>query len=89
MSGEQLDTAQENWARRFSADRIGSVRSLPVETASLSGNKRRSVLNSTGKASGLQPWPQLATAHLAWPNNMREGNEKQADADRRQRRRAA
>jgi type VI secretion system protein ImpL len=45
-----------------------------VETVSLSGNKRRSVLNLDGQLVDYSQGRNY-TAHLVWPNNMREGNE--------------
>lgn len=45
-----------------------------METVSLSGNKRRSVLNLDGQLVDYSQG-RNHTAHLVWPNNMREGNE--------------
>jgi type VI secretion system protein ImpL len=45
-----------------------------LETVSLSGNKRRSVLNLDGQLVDYSQGRSY-TAHLVWPNNMREGNE--------------
>lgn len=45
-----------------------------METVALSGNKRRSVLNLDGQLVDYAQGRNY-TAHLVWPNNMREGNE--------------
>ncbi|EBW6249325.1 type VI secretion system lipoprotein TssJ [Salmonella enterica subsp. enterica serovar Enteritidis] len=70
---EQLDTAQEIREAFFSRQN-GLGAQFAVETVSLSGNKRRSVLNLDGQLVDYSQGRNY-TAHLVWPNNMREGNE--------------
>lgn len=70
---EQLDTAQEIREAFFSRHN-GLGAQFAVETVSLSGNKRRSVLNLDGQLVDYSQGRNY-TAHLVWPNNMREGNE--------------
>ncbi len=69
----QLDTAQEIREAFFSRQN-GLGTQFAVETVSLSGNKRRSVLNLDGQLVDYSQGRNY-TAHLVWPNNMREGNE--------------
>ncbi|ECL1760333.1 type VI secretion system membrane subunit TssM [Salmonella enterica] len=70
---EQLDTAREIREAFFSRQN-GLGAQFAVETVSLSGNKRRSVLNLDGQLVDYSQGRNY-TAHLVWPNNMREGNE--------------
>ncbi len=58
----------------FFSKQNGLGTSFAVETVSLSGNKRRSVLNLDGQLVDYSQGRNY-TAHLVWPNNMREGNE--------------
>ena len=69
----QLDTAQKIRDIFFSKQN-GLGTTFAVETVSLSGNKRRSVLNLDGQLVDYSQGRNY-TAHLVWPNNMREGNE--------------
>lgn len=69
----QLDTAQKIRDIFFSKQN-GLRTQFAVETVSLSGNKRRSVLNLDGQLVDYSQGRNY-TAHLVWPNNMREGNE--------------
>jgi type VI secretion system protein ImpL len=69
----QLDTAQKIRDVFFSQQN-GLGAQFAVETVSLSGNKRRSVLNLDGQLVDYAQGRNY-TAHLVWPNNMREGNE--------------
>ncbi|EFH9149660.1 hypothetical protein GEN94_22110 [Escherichia coli] len=69
----QLKTAQKIRDIFFSKQN-GLGTSFAVETVSLSGNKRRSVLNLDGQLVDYSQGRNY-TAHLVWPNNMREGNE--------------
>lgn len=69
----QLETAQEIREAFFSRQN-GLGAQFAVETVSLSGNKRRSVLNLDGQLVDYSQGRNY-TAHLVWPNNMREGNE--------------
>lgn len=69
----QLDTAQKVRDIFFSKQN-GLGTQFAVETVSLSGNKRRSVLNLDGQLIDYSQGRNY-TAHLVWPNNMREGNE--------------
>lgn len=69
----QLETAQTIRDIFFSKQN-GLGTSFAVETVSLSGNKRRSVLNLDGQLVDYSQGRNY-TAHLVWPNNMREGNE--------------
>ncbi|MDD9246269.1 type VI secretion system membrane subunit TssM [Enterobacter soli] len=68
-----LDTAQKIRDTFFSKQN-GLGTQFAVETVSLSGNKRRSVLNLDGQLVDYSQGRNY-TAHLVWPNNMREGNE--------------
>ena len=70
---DQLDTAQEIREAFFSRQN-GLGAQFAVETVSLSGNKRRSMLNLDGQLVDYSQGRSY-TAHLVWPNNMREGNE--------------
>lgn len=70
---EQLDTAQKIRDIFFSKQN-GLGTQYAVETISLSGNKRRSVLNLDGQLVDYSQGRHY-TAHLVWPNNMREGNQ--------------
>lgn len=70
---EQLDVAQRIRDIFFS-NQHGLGTQFAVETVSLSGNKRRSVLNLDGQLVDYTQGRNY-TAHLVWPNNMREGNE--------------
>ncbi len=70
---QQLDTAQKIRDIFFSQQN-GLGAQFAVETVSLSGNKRRSVLNLDGQLVDYSQGRNY-TAHLVWPNNMREGNE--------------
>ncbi|WP_333489419.1 type VI secretion system membrane subunit TssM [Enterobacter cloacae] len=69
----QLATAQKIRDIFFSQQN-GLGAQFAVETVSLSGNKRRSVLNLDGQLVDYAQGRNY-TAHLVWPNNMREGNE--------------
>lgn len=69
----QLETAQKIRDIFFSKQN-GLGAQFAVETVSLSGNKRRSVLNLDGQLVDYSQGRNY-TAHLVWPNNMREGNE--------------
>ena len=69
----QLDTAKKIRDIFFSQQN-GLGAQFAVETVSLSGNKRRSVLNLDGQLVDYAQGRNY-TAHLVWPNNMREGNE--------------
>ncbi|WP_437432743.1 type VI secretion system membrane subunit TssM [Yokenella regensburgei] len=69
----QLKTAQKIRDTFFSKQN-GLGAQFAVETVSLSGNKRRSVLNLDGQLVDYSQGRHY-TAHLVWPNNMREGNE--------------
>lgn len=69
----QLDTAQKIRDIFFSPQN-GLGTQFAVETVALSGNKRRSVLNLDGQLVDYAQGRNY-TAHLVWPNNMREGNE--------------
>lgn len=69
----QLNTAQKIRDIFFSKQN-GLGTQFAVETLSLSGNKRRSVLNLDGQLVDYNQGRNY-TAHLVWPNNMREGNE--------------
>ena len=69
----QLETAQKIRDIFFSKQN-GLGTSFAVETVTLSGNKRRSVLNLDGQLVDYSQGRNY-TAHLVWPNNMREGNE--------------
>lgn len=70
---QQLNTAQKIRDIFFSKQN-GLGTQFAVETVSLSGNKRRSVLNLDGQLIDYSQG-RNHTAHLVWPNNMREGNE--------------
>lgn len=70
---QQLNTAQKIRDIFFSKQN-GLGTSFAVETISLSGNKRRSVLNLDGQLVDYSQGRNYS-AHLVWPNNMREGNE--------------
>ncbi|WP_308738508.1 type VI secretion system membrane subunit TssM [Buttiauxella sp. A111] len=70
---QQLDTAQKIRDIFFSKQN-GLGTQFAVETVSLSGNKRRSVLNLDGQLVDYAQGRNF-TSHLVWPNNMREGNE--------------
>ncbi|WET42757.1 type VI secretion system membrane subunit TssM [Citrobacter enshiensis] len=70
---QQLDTAQ-TIRNIFFSKQNGLGTEFAVETVSLSGNKRRSVLNLDGQLVDYSQGRNY-TAHLVWPNNMREGNE--------------
>lgn len=69
----QLDSAQKIRDIFFSRQN-GLGTQFAVETLSLSGNKRRSVLNLDGQLVDYTQGRSF-TAHLVWPNSMREGNE--------------
>lgn len=69
----QLDTAQKI-RNIFFSKQNGLGTTFAVETVSLSGNKRRSVLNLDGQLVDYSQGRNY-TAQLVWPNNMREGNE--------------
>ncbi|WP_318366252.1 type VI secretion system membrane subunit TssM [Enterobacter sp.] len=70
---QQLDTAQKI-REIFFSNQNGLGTQFAMETVSLSGNKRRSVLNLDGQLIDYSQGRNY-TAHLVWPNNMREGNE--------------
>lgn len=70
---QQLESAQKIRDIFFSQQN-GLGAQFAVETISLSGNKRRSVLNLDGQLVDYNQGRSY-TAHLVWPNNMREGNE--------------
>ncbi|TDN50637.1 type VI secretion system (T6SS) IcmF/TssM family protein [Buttiauxella sp. JUb87] len=70
---QQLDTAQKIRDIFFSRQN-GLGTQFAVEPVQLSGNKRRSVLNLDGQLVDYSQGRNY-TAHLVWPNNMREGNE--------------
>ncbi|QMR75147.1 type VI secretion system membrane subunit TssM [Enterobacter sp. RHBSTW-00175] len=69
----QLDSAQKIRDIFFSRQN-GLGTQFAVETLSMSGNKRRSVLNLDGQLVDYTQGRSF-TAHLVWPNSMREGNE--------------
>lgn len=69
----QLDTAQKI-RNIFFSPQNGLGAQFAVETVALSGNKRRSVLNLDGQLLDYAQGRNY-TAHLVWPNTMREGNE--------------
>ncbi|WP_368543502.1 type VI secretion system membrane subunit TssM [Enterobacter soli] len=69
----QIEVAQ-NIRDIFFSHQNGLGTQFAVETVSLSGNKRRSVLNLDGQLVDYAQGRNY-TAHLVWPNNMREGNE--------------
>ena len=69
----QLHSAQKIRDIFFSSQN-GMGTQFAVETVGLSGNKRRSVLNLDGQLVDYAQGRNY-TAHLVWPNNMREGNE--------------
>lgn len=69
----QLDSAKKIRDIFFSKQN-GLGAQFAVETVSLSGNKRRSVLNLDGQLIDYSQGRNYTT-HLVWPNNMREGNE--------------
>jgi len=70
---QQIETAQKISDVFFSRQN-GLGAQFAVETVSLSGNKRRSVLNLDGQLVDYSQGRNYTT-HLVWPNNMREGNE--------------
>ncbi|HCL5270252.1 TPA: hypothetical protein N2G33_002451 [Salmonella enterica] len=70
---QQIETAQKIRDIFFSQQN-GLGAQFAVEPVSLSGNKRRSVLNLDGQLVDYSQGRNY-TAHLVWPNNMREGNE--------------
>lgn len=70
---QQLKTAQKIRDTFFSQQN-GLGAQFAVETVVLSGNKRRSVLNLDGQLVDYSQGRNY-TAHLVWPNSMREGNE--------------
>lgn len=70
---DQLETAQKIRDIFFNQQN-GLGAQFAVETVSLSGNKRRSVLNLDGQLVDYSQGRSYTT-HLVWPNNMREGNE--------------
>lgn len=71
--GQQLETALRIRNIFFNGQN-GLGTQYAVETVSLSGNKRRSVLNLDGQLVDYSQGRRY-TAHLVWPNTMREGNE--------------
>lgn len=70
---QQLKTAQKIRDTFFNQQN-GLGTQFAVETVVLSGNKRRSVLNLDGQLVDYSQGRSY-TAHLVWPNSMREGNE--------------
>lgn len=70
---QQLEAAQKI-RDIFFTKQNGLEAQFAVEAVSLSGNKRRSVLNLDGQLVDYSQGRNY-TAHLVWPNNMREGNE--------------
>ena len=70
---QQLGTAQKIRETFFSRQN-GLGTQFAVETVELSANKRRSVLNLDGQLVDYNQGRNY-TAHLVWPNTMREGNE--------------
>lgn len=69
----QLEMAQ-NIRDTFFSRQNGLGTQFAIETVSLSGNKRRSVLNLDGQLVDYAQGRNFR-AHLVWPNTMREGNE--------------
>lgn len=72
---KQLETAQKIRDTFFSQQN-GLGTQFAVETVTLSANKRRSVMNLDGQLVDYSQGRSY-TAHLVWPNNMREGNKSQ------------
>lgn len=70
---QQLATAQKIRDTFFSQQN-GLGTQFAIETVELSANKRRSVLNLDGQLVDYSQGRNY-TAHLVWPNSMREGNE--------------
>ncbi|POP40628.1 type VI secretion system membrane subunit TssM [Superficieibacter electus] len=70
---QQLETARKI-RNIFFSQQNGLGTQFAVQTISLSANKRRSVLNLDGQLVDYSQGRNY-TAHLVWPNNMREGNE--------------
>lgn len=70
---QQLLTAQKIRDIFFSQQN-GLGTQFAIETVELSANKRRSVLNLDGQLVDYSHGRNY-TAHLIWPNSMREGNE--------------
>ncbi len=70
---QQLGTARKIRDIFFSQQN-GLGAQFAVETVTLSASKRRSVLNLDGQLVDYSQGRNY-TAHLVWPNNMREGNE--------------
>lgn len=70
---QQLVTAQKIRDIFFSQQN-GLGTQFAVETVELSANKRRSLLNLDGQLVDYSHGRNY-TAHLIWPNSMREGNE--------------
>lgn len=69
---QQLKTAQKIRDTFFN-QKSGLGAQFAVETVELSANKRRSVLNMDGQLVDYSQGRNY-TAHLVWPNSMREGN---------------
>lgn len=70
---QQLDAAKRI-RETFFNQQNGLGTEFAVETVELSANKRRSVLNLDGQLLDYSHGRNF-TAHLVWPNTMREGNE--------------
>ncbi|MBE3469658.1 type VI secretion system membrane subunit TssM [Enterobacter cloacae complex sp. P15RS] len=70
---QQLNTAQKI-RNTFFSQQNGLGTQFAIETVELSANKRRSVLNLDGQLVDYSQGRNY-TAHLVWPNSMREGNE--------------
>lgn len=70
---QQLETAQKI-RDTFFTQQSGLGTQYAAETVELSANKRRSVLNMDGQLLDYSHGRNF-TAHLVWPNTMREGSE--------------
>lgn len=70
---QQLDTAQKI-RETFFTQQSALGTQYAVETTELSSNKRRSVLNMDGQLLDYSHGRNY-TAHLVWPNTMRDGTE--------------
>ncbi|MNC23321.1 hypothetical protein D3C75_713430 [compost metagenome] len=70
---QQLETAQKI-RDTFFTQQSGLGTQYAAETVELSANKRRSVLNMDGQLLDYSHGHNF-TAHLVWPNTMREGSE--------------
>ncbi|BCG10650.1 type VI secretion system membrane subunit TssM [Buttiauxella agrestis] len=70
---QQIETAQKI-RDTFFTQQSGLGTQYAAETVELSANKRRSVLNMDGQLLDYSHGRNF-TAHLVWPNTMREGSE--------------